>query len=67
MGKFQDNPSLSKQPQLEAINQPLLGLHLRKFKNQIQKPSSKYFIVINEVPFLLLFIILILTIKKSFH
>jgi len=45
----------------------LLGLHLREFKNQKQKKSSKYFRVINEVPFLFLFIILILVIMKPFY
>jgi putative membrane protein len=45
----------------------LLGLHLKNFKNQKQKLSSEYFRIINEVPFLLLFIILILVIMKPFY
>ncbi|MBT6018830.1 hypothetical protein HOG81_06405 [bacterium] len=40
---------------------------MREFKNQKQKKSSKYFTVINEVPFLFLFIILILVIMKPFY
>ena len=50
-----------------TVYHALLGLHLQEFKNQNQKKSSKYFRIINEVPFLLLFIILILVIMKPFY
>ena len=44
-----------------------LGIHLKEFKNNSQKRSSKYFRIINEVPFLILFFILILVIMKPFY
>jgi putative membrane protein len=50
-----------------TIYHVILGLHLREFKNHNQKQSSKYFRVINEVPFLLLFLILILVVMKPFY
>jgi len=44
-----------------------LGIHLKEFKKNSQKRSSKYFRIINEVPFLILFFILILVIMKPFY
>ncbi len=44
-----------------------LGIHLKEFKTNSQKRSSKYFRIINEVPFLILFFILILVIMKPFY
>ena len=45
----------------------LLGIHLKDFKLDKQIRTSKYFRIINEVPFLLLFIILIMVIMKPFY
>ena len=44
-----------------------LGIHLKEFKMNSQKRSSKYFRIINEVPFLILFFILVLVIMKPFY
>ena len=45
----------------------LLGIHLNDFKLDKQIRTSKYFRIINEVPFFLLFIILIMVIMKPFY
>ena len=45
----------------------LLGHHLKNFKDNKQKLSAKYFRAINELPFLILFFILILVIMKPFY
>ena len=42
----------------------LLGLHLKNFKNQKQKLSSKYFRIINEIPTILLIIIVFVVVFK---
>ena len=45
----------------------LLGIHLNDFKLDKQSRSSRYFRIINEVPFFLLFIILIMVVMKPFY
>ena len=45
----------------------LLGIHLNDFKLDKQIRTSRYFRIINEIPFLLLFIILIMVIMKPFY
>lgn len=50
-----------------TIYHTLLGIHLKEFRNNKQKLSSKYFRIINEVPFLILVFILILVIMKPFY
>mgnify|MGYP001310337280 FL=1 len=45
----------------------ILGIHLNDFKLDKQIRTSKYFRIINEVPFFLLFIILILVVMKPFY
>ncbi len=45
----------------------LLGIHLNDFKLDKQIRTSRYFRIINEVPFFLLFIILIMVIMKPFY
>ena len=45
----------------------LLGIHLNDFKLDKQIRTSRYFRIINEIPFFLLFIILILVIMKPFY
>ena len=45
----------------------LLGIHLNDFKLDRQIRTSRYFRIINEVPFLLLFIILIMVVMKPFY
>ena len=45
----------------------LLGVHLNDFKLDKQIRTSRYFRIINEVPFFLLFIILIMVIMKPFY
>ena len=45
----------------------LLGYYLNQFKLDRQKLSSRFFRLINEVPFVILFIILILVIMKPFY
>lgn len=45
----------------------LLGIHLNQFKQNNQNYTSRYFRIINEVPFLLLFIILIMVVMKPFY
>ena len=45
----------------------LLGIHLNDFKLDKQIRTSKYFRIINEIPFFLLFIILIMVIMKPFY
>tara|TARA_B100001057_G_scaffold458079_1_gene506970 strand:+ start:1039 stop:1422 length:384 start_codon:yes stop_codon:yes gene_type:complete len=44
-----------------------LSVHLKDFEKDIQKRTSKYFRIINEIPFLILFFILILVIMKPFY
>ena len=45
----------------------LLGIHLNDFKLDKQTRTSRYFRIINEIPFFLLFIILIMVIMKPFY
>ena len=45
----------------------LLGIHLNDFKLDKQFRNSRYFRIINEIPFFLLFIILIMVIMKPFY
>lgn len=45
----------------------LLGVHLNDFKLDKQFRTSRYFRIINEIPFFLLFIILIMVIMKPFY
>ena len=45
----------------------LLGFHLNDFKLDKQIRTSRYFRIINEIPFFLLFIILIMVIMKPFY
>ena len=45
----------------------LLGVHLKDFNLDKQVRTSRYFRIINEVPFFLLFIILIMVIMKPFY
>ncbi len=45
----------------------LLGIHLNDFKLDKQTRTSAYFRIINEIPFFLLFIILIMVIMKPFY
>ena len=45
----------------------LLGYYLSQFKLDRQKLSSRFFRLINEIPFVILFIILILVIMKPFY
>jgi putative membrane protein len=45
----------------------LLGIHLNNFRKNKQNHSSRYFRIINEVPFFLLFIILIMVVMKPFY
>ena len=45
----------------------LLGVHLNDFKLDKQIRTSRYFRIINEIPFFLLFIILIMVIMKPFY
>lgn len=45
----------------------LLGNHLNDFKLDKQGRTSRYFRIINEIPFILLFIILIMVIMKPFY
>ena len=44
-----------------------IGYHLNRFKLNNQKKSAKYFRLINEIPFLLLFLIVLLVIFKPFY
>ena len=44
-----------------------LSVHLKEFEKGIQKRTSKYFRIINEIPFLILFFVLILVIMKPFY
>lgn len=44
-----------------------LSVHLKDFEKDIQKRTSKYFRIINEIPFLILFFVLILVIMKPFY
>ena len=43
-----------------------LGKHLKLFKKNRQRKSSRYFRFINEIPFVIMFFILILVIMKPF-
>ena len=45
----------------------LLGIHLNEFKLNKQIRTSRYFRIINEIPFFLLFIILIMVVMKPFY
>ena len=45
----------------------LLGIHLNDFKLDKQIRTSRYFRIINELPFFLLFIILIMVIMTPFY
>ena len=45
----------------------ILGFHLNDFKLDKQTRTSRYFRIINEIPFFLLFIILIMVIMKPFY
>ena len=45
----------------------LLGYYLNQFKLDRQELSSRFFRMINEIPFVILFIILILVIMKPFY
>ena len=45
----------------------LLGFHLNDFKLDKQIRTSRYFRIINEIPFFLLFIILIMVVMKPFY
>ena len=45
----------------------LLGIYLKDFNLNKQIRTSRYFRIINEVPFFLLFIILIMVIMKPFY
>tara|TARA_B100000941_G_scaffold205862_1_gene150190 strand:+ start:129 stop:569 length:441 start_codon:yes stop_codon:yes gene_type:complete len=45
----------------------LLGIHLNDFKWDRQIRTSRYFRIINEIPFFLLFVILIMVIMKPFY
>ena len=45
----------------------LLGYYLNQFKLDRQKLTSRFFRLINEIPFVILFIILILVIMKPFY
>jgi len=45
----------------------LLGFHLNDFKLDKQICTSRYFRIINEIPFFLLFIILIMVVMKPFY
>ncbi len=44
-----------------------IGYHLKKFRLHNQKRSAKYFRLINEIPFLLLFLIVFFVIFKPFY
>ena len=45
----------------------ILGFHLNDFKLDKQIRTSRYFRIINEIPFFLLFIILIMVVMKPFY
>ena len=45
----------------------LLGIHLNDFKLDKQIRTSRYFRIINEIPFFLLLIILIMVVMKPFY
>ena len=45
----------------------LLGIHLNDLKLDKQIRTSRYFRIINEIPFFLLFIILIMVVMKPFY
>ena len=44
-----------------------IGLHLHRFKNNQQDRTAKFFRLINEIPFLLLLLIVILVVFKPFY
>ena len=44
-----------------------IGYHLIRFKNNQQQKSPKFFRLINEIPFLLLLLIVILVVFKPFY
>ena len=43
-----------------------IGLHLNRFKNNQQERTAKFFRLINEIPFILLLLIVILVVFKPF-
>ena len=43
-----------------------IGLHLNRFKNNQQERTAKFFRLINEIPFVLLLLIVILVVFKPF-
>ena len=45
----------------------LLGHYLKQFKQDKQRLSSRFFRLINEIPFAIMFIILILVVMKPFY
>ena len=45
----------------------LIIKNLKDFEKDFQKRTSKYFRIINEIPFLILFFVLILVIMKPFY
>ena len=44
-----------------------IGFHLHRFKNNQQDRTAKFFRLINEIPFLLLLLIVILVVFKPFY
>ena len=44
-----------------------IGLHLNRFKNNQQERTAKFFRLINEIPFILLLLIVILVVFKHFY
>ena len=44
-----------------------IGLHLNRFKNNQQERTAKFFRLINEIPFVILFLIVILVVFKPFY
>jgi len=44
-----------------------IGLHLNRFKNNQQERTAKFFRLINEIPFVLLLLIVILVVFKPFY
>ena len=44
-----------------------IGLHLNRFKNNQQERTAKFFRLINEIPFILLLLIVILVVFKPFY
>ena len=44
-----------------------IGLHLNRFKNNQQERTAKFFRLINEIPFVLLLLIVIMVVFKPFY